>query len=120
MSKLVLSFDMDDTLCSTANFINKKIKEFFKQNDMKEELEYVLANEENVSTMLYPSWIKKHVDKEIIGPGFYMLEAGKTALCSEFSIGTLEALLEHHGDDIIVSVCSHRGFHPYGEIYTRQ
>ncbi len=120
MSKLVLSFDMDDTLCSTANFINEKIKEFFKQNDMKEELEYVLANEENVSTMLYPAWIKKHVDKEIIGPGLYMLEAGKTALCSPFSIGTLEALLEHHGDDIIVSVCSHRGFHPYGEIYTRQ
>ena len=86
MSKLVLAFDLDDTITSTTVYINKKIKEFFQFNGMKEELEYVLANEANVSTMLYPDWIKKHVDKEIIGPGLYMLEAAKTALCSAFFI----------------------------------
>lgn len=120
MSKLVLAFDFDDTLCSTGKFINKCIKRFFKENEMKEELEYVLKNEENVSTMLYPPHIKKHVDKEIIGPGIYMLDADKTALCSPFSIGSLEALLEHHGEDIIVVGCTHRGFHPMGEVFTRQ
>ena len=88
MSKLVLAFDLDDTITKTGLYINEKIKEFFKQNDMKEELEYVLANEENVSTMLYPSWIKKHVDKEIIGPVCTCLKLVKL-LCA------LRFLLEH-------------------------
>lgn len=120
MTKLVLAFDMDDTLTQTAKYINNTIKRFFADEEMHEELEYVVSNENNVSTMCYPDWIKSHIDDRIIGPGLYMLEAGKTALCSPFSIGTLEVLLNQYRDDIIVVVCSHRGFHPYGEVFSRQ
>lgn len=115
--KVTLAFDMDDTLCLTGEYINLGLN-FVAQRVNKPELaEFVRVNKDHISTMLYPPEIKKYVDNFIIGPGDYMLDAKPSELMETNIIQRLASRYKDH--EVTLVVCSHRGFHQYGEIYTR-
>jgi len=120
MTPIVLSFDMDDTLCETGEYINDQLYKVARQRNDVELLEFLDTNSGHLSTMLYPPNVKKVVNTLIIGPGIYMLDAVKTPLFCDRFIGILQELKRLYGSMLKIVVCSHRGFHEYGEIYTRK
>lgn len=119
MSKIVLAFDMDDTLTKTNAYINKHIKIYFQQNNMMKEYDFIINNEATLSTMMYPDWIKVHVDREIIGPGLYMLNSEPTQLGLRNCWRELQDFKNEYPSEISYVICSHRGFHVFGDLYTR-
>lgn len=120
MTPIVLAFDMDDTLCLTGKYINDQLYKVARHSGDTELLEFLDKNSGHLSTMLYPPEVKVKVDTLIIGPGVYMLEAEKTPLFCPNFISILKRLKAMYGEMLKIVVCSHRGFHEYGEIYTRK
>lgn len=115
---VVLAYDMDDTLCLTGKFINDDMTKHAKRLGLTDVEQYIKVNRDHMSTMLYPPEIKQHVDKHVIGPGLYMLDAEPSEL---METNIIERVHNRYKDrKVIQVVCSHRGFHQYGEIYTRQ
>lgn len=120
MTPIVLSFDMDDTLCETGGYINNQLGKIARHSNDVELQQFLDTNSGHLSTMLYPPKVKTIVNSMIIGPGLYMLEAGKTPLFCDKFITILQDLKRLYGPLLKIVVCSHRGFHEYGEIYTRK
>lgn len=116
--KVIVGYDMDDTLCLTGQFINDDLTVAAKQHGLNDVEQFIRTNREHMSTMLYPPEIKKFVDKYVIGPGTYMLDAKPSGLMEAQILQKVAKWFKNH--DVLQVVCSHRGFHEYGEIYTRQ
>lgn len=118
--KIVLLFDMDDTFTQTGNYFKdhlfalaRRIEDF----SMIKELEDL--QERNVSTMNYPTKLKKIIDDKLVMPGDYMLHSVPTELGCHRAIKLLENFLQRFSDVVELGICTHRGFHIHGEVFTR-
>lgn len=120
MTPIVVAFDMDDTFCQTGGYINYELRRIGIATKNAGLLEYLDQHADQVPTMCYPADIKKIVNEKIIGPGIYMLDAKHTELLANDRIGLLRDLKRIYGDLLRIVVCSHRGFHEFGEIFTRK
>ncbi|QDB70361.1 hypothetical protein CF8_0193 [Aeromonas phage CF8] len=119
MSHVILALDYDDTLCKTGAYINEQIKYFFWQQGMEKEHQFILDNEDKMSTMHYPEFIKKHVNEQVIGPGLYMLQAKPTPLATRGIMRVLQDFKQRYPTHLKIVGCTHRGFHKDGERFTR-
>ncbi|UOX39511.1 putative acetyltransferase [Aeromonas phage ZPAH34] len=120
MKKLVIAFDKDDTLVNTGAYINEQIKLFFAKNNMAEELEQVSELEHYTSTLNYPPNIKSHIDREIVGPGHFMLYAKPTPIGTRASMRFFQDFKRLYPDHVEYVVCTHRGYHKEGLNYTQR
>lgn len=120
MSKLILACDMDDTLTRTGAYFNKHLKIHFKNNGMTDEFKWVEENETKLSTMQYPKEISDVINSELIESGKYMLHAEPTALAHRNIMRHIQDYCAKFPGLIELVICSHRGFHQYGDLYTRQ
>lgn len=120
MKKLVIAFDKDDTLVNTGAYINENIKLFFAKNNMYDELEKVIEIEQYTSTLNYPTEIKSHVNREIIGPGHFMLHAKPTPIGTRAIMRHFQDFKALYPEHISYVICTHRGYHEEGLNYTNR
>lgn len=114
---IVLAFDMDDTLTDTNGYIIQKLRSYYKEskNEGKLELLEDLVSK-GIGTLNFPNNLNKDTSSVVIGPGQFMLEAEPTELFNNLEV--IQAKLLAKGVNPIFIICTHRGFHLYGEIYT--
>lgn len=118
--KIVLLFDMDDTFTQTGNYFKDHlmaVANHLQDLGMVKELQSL--EERNVSTMNYPPKLKKIIDDQFVMPGDYMLHSVPTELGSHRAIKMLENFLQQFKDVVELGICTHRGFHIHGEVFTR-
>lgn len=118
--KIILAFDMDDTLVRTGDYLHFNLRHLLKMEsrpDLIAEIDEL--REKGYSTMNYPLHLKELIDKHFVGTGQFMLDAQPSELCSLKDISSLRDLLQEFQGIIIPLICTHRGFHEYGDQYTR-
>lgn len=119
--KLILAFDMDDTLVDTYGFIYAFMLQFYTDRGMETELNYIMEMHKKGHSSL--SWRKDESDDvfyQIIKKHTYMVDAKPTMLLSSDFISLCERLIEQYKDDIKFVICTHRGFTKYGKPLTEE
>lgn len=118
--KILLAFDMDDTLVKTGEYLHRFVYNWFaqlKRQDYMKELADL--REKGISTMNYPIHLKEVIDEKCVGNGLFMLHSGPSQLGQERSIHMLRRFLREYPGIIDPVICTHRGFHENGEQFTR-
>ncbi|QDH47067.1 putative GNAT family N-acetyltransferase [Aeromonas phage LAh10] len=118
--RLVVGFDMDDTMCQTGEYIKQAIRHFALKTNNKDLLDYLDRTVE-LSTMHYEPWVKDLVWSEVVSNGRFMLDALPTDICNDGGLVDRVSLFRDeeckHGEVALV-ICTHRGFHEQGKLFT--
>lgn len=119
--KLILAFDMDDTLVDTYGFIYAFMLQFYTDRGMQTELDYIMGmHKKGHSSLQWSKWVSDDVYYQIIKKHSYMVDVKPTALLSPEFISMCNNLIHVYPEVIEFVICTHRGFTSYGKPLTEE
>lgn len=106
-NKIVLAFDMDNTVCDTNGEVLKRFKEYCVERKEMGMLEYIEKNE-GVSISYWDKEVVKFIEKVVIEKREYMdtPELSELGRSLKGLVGDLRGVLK---EDLKIVVCTHRG-----------
>lgn len=115
LKPLLIALDMDGTLCLTAKYLRDYAIQQLTIQGRQADLDWIAANP-TMSTLLWPEHLRNMTDIAVV-EGFFMLDVEPSAIVQAGLFDRLRKL-RAQVPEIKVVICTHRGFHKQGEIYT--
>lgn len=117
MNKVLLAFDMDDTLCDTQSEVNERLTVILRTLGQNRNLLWTHLNKGKLSTMEYPTNLREIITNGIIIPGHYQDTVKPTSLMCDDLIRMIECLRIHMGRNLTTAICTHRGPTNHSQTY---